>query len=244
MVQQEVSIAIAFIAGIFSFLSPCVLPLVPGYISFLSGMSLDELGQGADRKKIIKKAGMASAFFVLGFSVVFVALGASATFIGGFLTRHIEILSKIAGVIIVILGLHMVGIFKIGILNYEKRFNVKRNSSGYLTAFLLGFSFAFGWTPCIGPILAGILALAAVQQTVIKGMFLLFVYSMGLGIPFILTAFGTGAFMGFFKKYKRFIRRGEIAAGVLLIVIGVLIFFGNLNILTRFIPHSLYRFIK
>ena len=105
MVQQEVSIAIAFIAGIFSFLSPCVLPLVPGYISFLSGMSLDELGQGADRKKIIKKAGMASAFFVLGFSVVFVALGASATFIGGFLTRHIEILSKIAGVIIVILCL-------------------------------------------------------------------------------------------------------------------------------------------
>lgn len=242
--MSQISIGIAFIAGIFSFLSPCVLPLVPGYISFLSGLSLEELRGDAQRRKILRKAGLTSVFFVAGFSVVFVSLGASASFMGRFLAAHMKILTKVAGVLIVILGLHLVGILKIKWLNYEKRLEIKRFSPGLFGAFLIGLAFAFGWTPCIGPILAGILALAATQETVIKGMFLLAVYSLGLGIPFIITGFGVGLFMRFFQRYKRFIRWGEIISGLLLIAIGVLIFFNNLTALLRFVPSFFYKFAK
>lgn len=242
--MDKISIGLAFMAGTLSFLSPCVLPLVPGYISFLSGLSLEELQQSGQSKKILRKAGLASVLFVAGFSIVFVSLGASASLVGRFLAAHMNILTRVAGVVIVILGLHLTGIFKIGLLNYEKRFNIKRFSPGPLGAFLIGIAFAFGWTPCIGPILAGILALAATQETVVKGMVLLGVYSLGLGIPFIITGFSVGIFTRFFQRYKRLIRWGEIAAGVLVILIGVLIFFNNLTILLRFVPSFFYKFAK
>jgi cytochrome c-type biogenesis protein len=242
--MENVSFGIAFFAGILSFLSPCVLPLVPGYISFLSGISLEELRQGAQQKKIFLKAGLVSIFFVIGFSVVFTALGASATFIGKLLSEHLHILTKVAGVIIVLLGLHLVGLFKIGWLNYQKKLEVKRSSPGLVTAFLIGMAFGFGWTPCIGPILAGILALAATQETLLKGVLLLLVYSLGLGIPFIMTGFAVGAFMRFFERYRRFIRAGEIIAGAFLIAIGCLMFFGNLSVLLKFVPESFYNFSK
>ena len=231
--MDQVSIGLAFIAGVLSFLSPCVLPLVPGYISFLSGISLDELKQGTSHKKILKKAGVTSIFFVIGFSVIFISLGASASLVGKLLVQHIDVLTKIAGVIIVVLGLHLVGILKIKWFNYEKRFDVKRFSPGILGAFLIGLAFGFGWTPCVGPILGGILTLAATQDTLLKGMFLLAVYSLGMGIPFIIAGFAVGAFMRFFDRYKRFIRWGEVLAGGLLIVIGILIFFGKLDMLLK-----------
>lgn len=242
--MNQVSIGVAFIAGIFSFLSPCVLPLVPGYISFLSGLSLEELRGGAERKTILKKAGLTSMFFVLGFSVVFVLLGASASFVGRLLAAHMQILTKVSGVIIIILALHLLGILKIGWLNIEKKLDVSRFSPGFFGAFLIGIAFAFGWTPCIGPILAGILTLAATEKTVIKGMFLLAVYSAGLGIPFIITGFGVGIFTRFFQRYKRFIRWGEIIAGLLLLAIGILIFSNNLTMLLKFIPPFFYKFAK
>lgn len=241
---QEISIGLAFVAGIISFLSPCVLPLIPGYISFLSGFSLEELREGAKHRKVLMKAGLSSVFFVLGFSVVFISLGASASFFGKLMQSHMRILSKVAGILIVLLGLHLVGLFKIRWLNYEKRLRIKPLSPGFFGAFLIGLAFAFGWTPCIGPILAGILALAATQETVGQGMLLLSVYSLGLGLPFIITGFAVGTFTRFFQRYKRFIRWGEIVAGLLLIGIGVLIFFNNLTALLRFVPSFFYKFAK
>lgn len=242
--MENISLGLAFIAGVLSFLSPCVLPLVPGYISFLSGLSLEELQQSGQNKKMLKKAGLASVFFVIGFSLVFVSLGASASFVGKLLVSHMKILTKFAGILIVILGLHLTGVFKISLLNYEKRFNLKRFSPGLFTAFLVGIAFAFGWTPCIGPILAGILALAATQETVGQGMVLLGAYSLGLGIPFIITGFSVGLFTRFFQRYKRLIHWGEIVAGIFLIAIGVLIFFNNLTALIRFVPSFFYNFAK
>lgn len=242
--MENVSFGIAFVAGILSFLSPCVLPLVPGYISFLSGVSLEELRQGAQHKKVLLKAGFVSISFVLGFSVIFTALGASATFLGKLLAEHLHMLAKIAGIIIIILGLHLTGLFKIKWLNYQKKIEVKRSSPGLVTAFFIGMAFGFGWTPCIGPILAGILAIAAAQETLLRGVLLLLVYSLGLGIPFIITGFAIGAFMRFFERYRKFIRTGEVIAGIFLVAIGGLMLFGNLGMLMKYIPESFYNFAK
>lgn len=240
--MTNVGAAAAFLAGIVSFLSPCVLPLVPGYISFISGLSLEELERSADRKAVFRKAGLGSVFFVLGFSLVFTSLGASASAVGGLLSSHMNILSKVAGVIIILFGLHTAGIMPIRWLYYQKKADASGLAPGYLGAFLMGLAFAFGWTPCIGPILAGILALAATQETVGRGMTLLFIYSLGLGIPFILTSFGINAFLQFFARYKRYIRWGEIAAGMLLVAIGILIFTNRLTWLIRFFPGFFYKF--
>ena len=242
--MNQISLGVAFIAGLLSFLSPCVLPLIPGYISFLSGLSLEELQSGLHRRKILKKAVLTSVFFVAGFSVVFVSLGASASLVGKFLALHLKILTRISGILIVILGLHLLGVLKVGGLNLERRLKVTRHAGGLCGAFLTGLAFAFGWTPCIGPILAGILTLAATQKTVVKGVYLLAVYSAGLGIPFIITGFSVGLFMQFFQRYKRLIRLTEIFAGLLLVAIGALAFFNNSTLLLRFIPPFFYKFAK
>ncbi len=240
----NISFGLAFLAGIFSFLSPCVLPLVPGYVSFLSGISLEDLRKGKKDGKLTQKAVLASLFFVAGFSLVFISFGASASFIGKLFSQHTILLTRIAGIIIVVFGLHLLGIFRIKWLNYEKRLHVKQSSPGFFGAFIIGIAFAFGWAPCVGPILAGILAMAAVQATLLRGVMLLAAYSLGLGVPFIITGFAVGAFMRFFEKYKPLIRWGEIAAGLLLVCIGCLIFVGNLSILTKYIPSVLYEFAK
>ena len=241
--MDNISIGAAFLAGIISFLSPCVLPLVPGYISFLSGVSLEEL-KNKENTSIIRRAGILSVFFVVGFSAVFIALGASATYIGQILSEHLVVLSKIAGIIIVVLGLHLIGLFKIKALYSEKKIHIKKFNPGIFGALLIGVAFAFGWTPCIGPMLAGILTLAATKNTMIEGMVLLGFYSLGLGIPFIITGFAIGLFMKFFEKYKKFIRWGEIIAGVLLIAIGILIFTNNLGVLLQYIPEDFFKFSK
>ena len=232
----------AFAAGVASFLSPCVLPLVPGYVSFMSGLSLEELAHGSNRKEVRRRAGFGSLFFVLGFATVFTALGASASAVGQLLAVHMATISKIAGAIIVVFGLHTAQVITIPWLYYEKRFSSKGVPPGWSGSFVMGLAFACGWTPCIGPILAGILALAAVQETVVRGMLLLGVYSLGLGVPFLLTGFGINAFLSFFAKYKRYIVWGERAAGALLVGVGLLIFSNKLTALTQLLPRSLFKF--
>lgn len=231
----------SFAAGLFSFLSPCVLPLVPGYVSFMSGLSLEELSQDAKPGEALRHAGWESLFFVLGFAVVFTALGATASAAGEFLTAHLPVVTKVAGAIIVLFGVHMTGLVTIPWLYKHMRADTAGFAPGYAGSFLMGLAFACGWTPCIGPILSGILALAATRETVAQGMRLLFVYSMGLGVPFILTGFAVGGFLRFFGRYKRHIRAGEILAGTLLIAIGALIFADRLTWLIRFMPKNLPR---
>jgi cytochrome c-type biogenesis protein len=237
---DNVGYGAAFVAGVVSFLSPCVLPLVPGYISFMSGLTLDELNK--EESKGLKHAGWESLCFVAGFALVFTALGASATAAGRFLTSQLFWISKVAGVVIVAFGLHLMGVMPISFLYYQKRADIAGFKPGYLGSFMMGLAFAFGWTPCIGPILGAILAVAAAQETVGRGMTLLLTYSLGLGVPFIATGFALGGFMRFFSRYKRHIRKGEILAGALLVLIGALIFSGRLRLLLRFLPASLERF--
>jgi cytochrome c-type biogenesis protein len=234
----------AFSAGLLSFLSPCVLPLVPGYISFMTGLSLDELSEGASVPNVRRAGGFESLMFVLGFTVVFTALGASATFVGGLLNDHLTAFSRIAGIIIILFGLHLIGLVPIHLLYRQKRASLSQFTPGLAGSFLMGLAFAFGWTPCIGPILSAILALAATEKTVAQGVLLLVAYSIGLGIPFIVTGFAVNAFMGFFKRYKPFIRYGEMASGLLLIVVGAFIFSGRLTYLIRWVPAYFKRFAQ
>ncbi len=232
----------AFVAGIASFLSPCVLPLVPGYICFLSGMSLDELQRGADRRRAMIDGAMGALFFVLGFTVVFTALGATASEAGRLLSSHMGLVTKLAGAVIIVFGLHTAGIAPIRWFYYHKRIDHSGIPASRVGAFLVGLAFACGWTPCIGPILASILALAATEGTVAKGMALLAIYSLGLGIPFILTGLAVEEFLQLFAKYKRYIGWGERISGVLLVAGGLLIFFNRLTFVMRFLPRSLTRF--
>jgi cytochrome c-type biogenesis protein len=229
----NISLITAFGAGILSFISPCVLPIVPGYISFISGVSIEELKD--KRSKAANRVLANSIFFVLGFSVVFIALGASATFVSSFLNEYMHIISKIAGALIIILGLHFLGLFKIKWLNYEKRFHVGSKQLGIIGSFFVGFAFAFGWTPCIGPILAGILALAAAEETVGRGILLLSFYSAGLALPFLITAVAFNAFLSVSSKIKKHFRVVEFVGGAFLIIIGLLIFTDSLTYLSALI---------
>ncbi len=229
----DIGIFTALIAGVISFASPCVLPIVPGYLSFITGLGLDQLTSQEHRSRVLKVASVNSALFVIGFSIVFVLLGASATAVGNLLREHLDILGKIAGVIIIVLGLHMVGLIKIPILLYEKKVQAGAKAPGTIRSFLAGIFFAFGWTPCIGPILAGILAIAAVQETATQGMVLLAVYSLGLGVPFILSAVFLNGFFTTFSKLKRHVHKVEIAGGVILIAIGALIVTNNLGFIAQ-----------
>ena len=230
---HELSIPIAFLAGIASFLSPCVLPLVPGYISMLSGASIDELKNEA-HGEILRRVMRNSLAFVVGFTLVFVILGATATWVGHFLRAHQATFNIVAGIIVIILGLHLTGLLKIPLLYREARVDTGAPKRGLGGAFLLGFAFAFGWTPCIGPILAAILALAAARQTVLQGMFLLAVYSAGLAIPFLLTSVGLSSFLKFYKGFRKHLQVVEVASGVLLIVLGVLMAFNKLTIISGY----------
>jgi len=229
--MQNVSLLAAFGAGILSFVSPCVLPVVPGYLSFVSGATVDDLekkGAGGRRWAIMADI----LFFVLGFSFVFVLLGASATAIGSFLLSKLSLLGKIAGVAVILLGLHMLGVFRLGFLYRERRFQAERKRIGLLGSFLVGMAFAFGWSPCIGPILGGILAYASTRETVGQGMVLLAAYSLGLGLPFIIAGLSIDAFFRVTSRFKRHFRAIEIASGALLIVIGVLIFTNQLTVIS------------
>ena len=235
-----VSIVAAFTAGLISFLSPCVLPLVPGYISMVSGASVDEL-KAEDNTRVLRKVLLHSLLFIAGFSIVFISLGASATWLGQVLLSRMSLLYKVAGVIIIIFGLHLTGLLRIGFLYRDKRFHSAGKPATALGAFVIGLAFAFGWTPCIGPILAAILGLAASQQTVSAGITLLAVYSLGLAIPFLLTSLGINRFLRFYDRFRVHLRQVEVFSGVILILLGAMIFTnqftrlsGYLSFLNRF----------
>jgi cytochrome c-type biogenesis protein len=223
----------AFLAGILSFLSPCVLPLVPGYVSLISGATVEDL-QSPERR-MLRTVMLHSITFVLGFSVVFIALGAVATGIGQVVNEYHSLLSKIAGVIVIIFGLHLTGIWKIKALYADKRMHDVKGGSSAVGSFAVGFAFAFGWTPCIGPILATILVLAGAQQTVLKGIVLLAVYSLGLAVPFLLTSLGVDRFLSFYGRFRRHLHTVEVISGILLIAVGVLIFLNNLRLLSGYL---------
>jgi cytochrome c-type biogenesis protein len=284
----DVSIFAAFVAGLVSFLSPCVLPLVPGYISMLSGIGVEQLKEGEGSRGGLFGSALA---FVIGFSIVFVTFGASASAVGSFLVRNRNLLAPVAGALIVMFGLHLVGwlvkisvragiaiaavllaagfllqlrpgsagpllksaqffaaaiIFLLGPvlsrwLNRDIHFRNMGGKPGVVSGFLMGFAFAFGWTPCIGPILAGVLAVAATRETIAQGVLLLASYSAGLAIPFLLTALGIGQFLRFYQKFRRHVHAVEVFSGVLLLAVGGLVFVnkltwlsGKLTFLNRF----------
>ena len=287
--MNDVSLAGAFLAGLISFLSPCVLPLVPGYISMLSGIGVEQLRQGQQPKGGLFASALS---FVVGFSVVFISFGASASAVGGFLRQNRALLAPVAGALILLFGLHLLGglirmkviagiilggvlvalgfvalahhgplfaglgaahFFSLSIigflgpqlarwLNQDVRLrNTDTKKPGMLSGFLLGFAFAFGWTPCIGPILATVLALAAASDTVARGILLLAVYSAGLAVPFLLTALGLGQFLRFYQNFRRHLHAVELLSGALLLFVGGLVFFnkltwlsGKLTFLNRF----------
>lgn len=237
--MENVTLFTAFIAGIISFISPCVLPIVPGYISFVSGVSLQELRERdvldrEKRRRLLRQVGANSVAFVLGFSLVFVALGASATYVGQWFAENRVWLARIAGAVIIVFGLHTMGLTPIKWLNYEKRFQSNSKPLGLAGSFLIGLAFAFGWSPCIGPILAGVLVLAATQDTVQQGVLLLGVYSLGLGLPFIATGLAINQFLNVFSRVKKHMKLVEVVAGVLLVAVGVLVATDKLQELSRY----------
>jgi cytochrome c-type biogenesis protein len=235
-VTDQVSLFAALAGGFLSFISPCVLPLIPGYVSFVSGATLEEMrGEGATPSASRQRVLLTSIAFVIGFSLVFVALGATASALGQFLASKQSVLEKVAGIVVVLLGLHTMGVFRIALLDTEKRVHTQRKPAGPLGALLVGVAFAFGWTPCISPILGGILIVAGGKDTVMEGVTLLSVYSLGLGIPFLLTAVAIDRFFAFSQRIRRHYHAIELISGGMLVVLGVLIFSGQLTVINRYL---------
>jgi cytochrome c-type biogenesis protein len=232
----EVSYLGALGAGILSFLSPCVLPLVPPYLCFLGGVSLDQVSgeDGVDRG-LLRRVFLASVFFVLGFSTVFIAFGATASAIGQLVGDYLEILSMAAGAVIIVLGLHFIGLFKIPLLYREARYHAEAKPAGLVGAYVIGLAFAFGWTPCVGPVLAAILFVAGSEDSVAYGASLLAVYSAGLGIPFLIAALAVKPFMSFMARFRRYMRHVERTMGALLVLTGIMFLTGTFSELAYWI---------
>jgi cytochrome c-type biogenesis protein len=236
MNEVEIGVAIAFTAGVFSFLSPCVLPLVPSYLTFVTGMSLEDLQGGVNRRATF----LHSLLFVTGFSVIFIVLGASASFLGQFLRVYELWIARVGGVVIILLGLHLAGVFRLTPLMREKRVHLNDKPAGYLGTLGVGMAFGAGWTPCIGPILGAILTYGMTQETMWAGVGLLSVYSLGLAVPFLVASLALDRFLQTFQRFRRWIPVVEKASGVLLIVLGVLLLTGRFTVLAawlnRFTP--------
>lgn len=224
----------ALFAGLLSFLSPCVLPLIPSYITYITGLSFSDLDAEHPSHLIRRKTVLHSLAFVSGFTVVFVLLGASATYIGSFLQQHMDLFRKLGGVLIVVFGIHVTGLVPLKWLLGERRVSLKQKPTGLVGSFLVGLAFAAGWTPCIGPILASILMIAATEEKVGHGIILLLLYSVGLGIPFVLSSLALHRFIMVFNRFKKYIRMFEIVTGLFLILVGVLIFTNWLSILSGY----------
>jgi len=233
--MPSVTLLAALWAGVASFASPCVLPLVPAYLSFISGASVEDLVGAGPKTALAKNVVPRAAAFVLGFSTVFVAMGASATALGAFLTAHLGLFSKIAGALVIIFGLHLLGLIPIKALYREKRFNLSARPASMVGSFLVGLAFAFGWTPCVGPILMSILALASTQESVLRGVGLLAVYSLGLGLPFIAAGLAVNSFLRLFQRVKGSFRVIEMVTGSLLVLVGVAIIGGWFDAASRYL---------
>src|SRR6202051_4174001 len=221
----------AFLAGLVSFLSPCVLPLVPGYVSLISGAGVEELK--APESRLFRKVMTNSIGFILGFIVVFITLGAISTEMGQLLARYKSLLAQVAGVVIILFGLHLTGVFKIKALYTDARLHSVKGGSTAWGAFVIGFAFAFGWTPCVGPVLTVILTFAAAQDSITKGVALLAIYSMGLAVPFLLTALGVERFLKFYSRFRAHMHAIEVASGALLGGLGVFLVVGRFNIISN-----------
>ena len=220
----------AFLAGLLSFVSPCVLPIVPPYLAWLAGLSFEDLRsdsiEAATRRRIV----VAALAFVLGFTTVFVALGATASVIGRTIAQYFDILSIIAGAIIIVMGLHFLGVFRIALLFREARVQVAKKPAGAAGAYVMGLAFAFGWTPCVGPVLAAILFVAGSEGTAMRGAALLAIYSLGIGLPFLLAAVFASRFLGWAARFRQHMHKVEMAMGGLLVVTGVLFITGQMSV--------------
>jgi cytochrome c-type biogenesis protein len=221
-----------FVAGLISFLSPCVLPLVPGYVSLISGVGVEQLKM--KEGELFRKVMLNSAAFIVGFSIVFITLGAISTEVGQVLAQYKSLLARVAGVVIILFGLHLTGIFQIKALLADTRLHNLKGSPSAWGAFVIGFAFAFGWTPCVGPILAVVLGFAATQDTVWKGIFLLAIYSAGLAVPFLLTSLGIERFLKFYNRFKFHMHVVEVASGGLLIALGALLVMGRFTLISGY----------
>lgn len=232
----EISYISAAFAGLISFLSPCVLPLVPPYLSFIAGTTSEQMNsEEAIERDVFLRIVFSAVVFVLGFTTVFVALGATATTIGQLIQSNLDILAKIGGVIIIIFGIHFLGLVKIPLLYREARYHADTKPAGYLGSYVIGLAFAFGWTPCIGPVLAVILAMAAAADTLSTGITLLLIYSLGLGIPFILAAMAIKPFMKFMKKFRRHLGTVEKVMGGFLVLTGILFITGSMTLIATWL---------
>ncbi len=219
---QDISLLIAFWFGFLSFVSPCVLPLVPSYITYITGISFKDLSENESRRRLRWRTVSHSLLFISGFSLIFVLMGASASYLGQLLVQYQSWIMRVGGVLIIILGIHFTGLITIPFLQMEKRFELRKKPLGYLGSFLVGIVFAAGWTPCVGPILSTILLYAGTAKDFTKGVVLLAFYSIGLGLPFFLASLAFNSFLSAFGKIKRYMRVVTIVSGILMIVIGIL----------------------
>ena len=233
--MTEVNVFVAFAAGVFSFLSPCVLPLIPSYLSFVSGVSVEEMRGAQAAARVRTRVVLNSAAFILGFSLVFISLGASASFLGGLFLGYRNFIRLVGGIFVVLVGLYLVGLFKIAALERYLQFNLKDKPAGYLGSVLVGITFAVAWTPCVGPVLGAVLALAGASGEVGRGIFLLSSYAAGLALPFFLSALAVNSFFQFSQKFRRYIHAVHVMGGVLLIIVGVLLITDYMTFLNAYV---------
>ena len=225
--MNNVGLLTALAGGALSFVSPCVLPLVPPYLCYIGGVTIEELEQSRAERAATRSVIVAAIAFVLGFTTVFVTLGATASVIGRLVTEHLNVLTVVGGILVILMGLHFLGVFRFALLNREARVHVRNVEPGPLGAYLLGLAFAFGWTPCIGPVLAAILGVAGASDTVGQGAFLLAVYSLGLGLPFIAAAMFAPFFLGWLRRFRRFLPLVEKGLGAFLVLTGIFFITGQ-----------------
>ncbi|MFP4082101.1 MAG: cytochrome c biogenesis CcdA family protein [Candidatus Aminicenantes bacterium] len=232
---ENISIFVAFTAGLISFLSPCILPLIPSYIAYITGISAEELGFEKNLKQVRKKVAAHSLLFILGFSLIFIALGASATFLSRFLARNIRWFEIIGGVVVILFGIHFTGLFRLRFLDREKKIHLENKPLGYLGTGLVGMAFGAGWTPCVGPILGSILTLAATTQNIFQGILLLAFYSAGIGLPFFISGLIIHKFFEYFKAVRKYFKVITAVGGILLIVLGILLITGYFSSMSSYL---------
>lgn len=224
----DVTVGGAFVAGLLSFASPCVLPLVPPYLAYMGGVSIDELGGAGGSARLRGQVLAAALCFVAGFSTVFVALGATASFIGQAVSAHLSLLGYVAGILIVVMGLHFMHVIRIPLMDRTARIGVAQKPASLIGAYVIGLAFGFGWSPCVGPVLATILLMAGAEESAGQGALLLFVYSLGIGVPFLVAAGFAGAFMRWSARFRTRMQMVEKAMGAFLVAAGLLIFTGQM----------------
>ena len=231
----HISLIAAFSAGLLSFVSPCVLPLVPSYISYITGLSVEQLSDASERAKFKKTIVLNAVVFIAGFSSVFIAFGASASLLGQMLITYQDHIRRLGGVLIIVFGLYLLGILNLKFLKSEHRYQFRNRPAGYFGSFLIGIAFAAGWTPCVGPVLGSILLYASTTDSLFNGVVLLTCYSLGLGLPLFLTALGVDRFLAYFREVRAYLWGVSTVSGAFLVVVGVMIYANSLTVITSFL---------